>query len=215
MESRPTAVPERAVAGGRAALALASCAIPLWLSGCAAPRQAIVLMPDPDGKVGQAEVSTPGGSQALTKAGDMTTVSGPSAAPAPVTTADPAWIQATFGEALAAEPAPAEKFILYFETGTTTLDAKSRAVLPALVAAIQRRGAVSVAISGHADATGSDQVNDRLALERAEAVKALLVEQGVAAGLLSVSSHGKANPAVPTPEGVPEPRNRRVEVVVQ
>jgi hypothetical protein len=214
MDPRPPAVPERAAAGVRArerissralraALALASCAIPLWLFGCAAPRQAIVLMPDPDGKVGQAEVSTPGGSQVLTKAGDMTSVSGPSAAPAAVTTADPAWIQATFGEALAVEPAPAEKFILYFETGTTTL------------AAIQRRGAVSVAISGHTDATGSDQVNDRLALERAEAVKALLVEQGVAAGPLSVSSHGKANPAVPTPEGVPEPRNRRVEVVVQ
>lgn len=210
MDARPSAVPGRA-----AALALASFAIPLWLFGCAAPRQAIVLMPDPDGKVGQAEVTTAGGTQVLTKAGDMTSVSGPSAAPAAVTTADPAWIQATFGEALAAEPAPAEKFILYFETGTTTLDARSQAALANIVAAIRGRGAVSVAVSGHTDATGSDQLNDRLALDRAERVKALLVEQGVDAGTLSVSSHGKANPAVPTPEGVPEPRNRRVEVVVQ
>jgi outer membrane protein OmpA-like peptidoglycan-associated protein len=176
--------------------------------------QKIVLVPDPDGRVGEVEVSTAGGTQRLTRPGDMTSVAG-AAAPAAVTTADPAWLASTFGEVMAVEPAPPEKFLLYFDAGTTTLAEGSRAALTAIADAVRRRGAIAVSISGHADATGSDELNDKLALERAEAVKALLVEQGVAPGPISVTSHGKGNPAVPTPEGVPEPRNRRVEVVVQ
>lgn len=188
--------------------------LPLWLAGCAAAKQTVVLMPDPDGHLGSVEVTTAGGTQRLEKAGDTTSVRGASA-PSAVTTADPAWLQATFGEVLAAEPAPAERFILYFETGSAELIPKSRAAIPAVAAAIKRRGAIAVSISGHTDAAGSDQLNDRLALQRAERVKALLVEQGVAPELMSVTSHGKGNPAVPTPEGAREPRNRRVEAVVQ
>lgn len=193
--------------------ARAACLLALGLAGCAA-RQTIVLVPDPDGRVGQAEVATAGGKQVLTKPSDMTRVGGRSA-PSEVTTAEPSFIASTFGEALAAEPAPPEKFVLYFEMGTTTLDARSQAAIPAIAAAARRRGAISVSISGHTDATGAGAVNDRLALARAERVKALLLEQGLAPGPMSVSSHGKGNPAVPTADGVPEPRNRRVEVVVQ
>jgi outer membrane protein OmpA-like peptidoglycan-associated protein len=174
----------------------------------------VILVPDPDGRVGHAEVTTAGGTQVLTRPGDMTRVSG-RAPPSPVTTADPAFVATTFGEALAVEPAPPERVILYFETGTTALCARSVPAVAAVVDAIRRRAAVSVAVSGHTDATGSDVFNDRLAQARAERVRALLVERGVAPALLSVSSHGKGNPAVPTRDGVPEPRNRRVEVTVR
>jgi outer membrane protein OmpA-like peptidoglycan-associated protein len=197
----------------RPAQALASCAL-LWLGGCATT-QAIVLVPDPDGRLGVVEVTTSGGTQRLTKAGDMTRVSGSSAAPSAVTTADPAYLEQTFGEVLAAEPTPPERFILYFEAGTANLVPKSRSLLSDIAASIQRRGAIAVSISGHTDATGSDQLNDKLALDRAERVRALLEAQGVAPALMSVSSHGKGNPAVPTPEGASEPRNRRVEAIVQ
>jgi outer membrane protein OmpA-like peptidoglycan-associated protein len=187
--------------------------VPLWLGGCATS-QAVILVPDPDGRLGVVEVTTAGGTQRLTKAGDMTRVSG-STAPSAVTTADPAFIRETFGEVLAAEPAPPERFILYFEAGTTSLVPASRSLLRTIAASIQRRGAIAVSISGHTDATGSDQLNDKLALERAERVRALLEEQGVASALMSVTSHGKGNPAVPTPDGASEPRNRRVEAIVQ
>jgi outer membrane protein OmpA-like peptidoglycan-associated protein len=187
--------------------------VPICLGGCAV-RQTVILVPDPDGRVGEAEVATAGGKQVLTKPSDMTRVGG-AARPSAVTTADPGYVAATFAETLAVEPAPAEKYVLYFEAGTTTLDPKSLAVIPDIAAAARRRGAISISVSGHTDATGADPVNEKLALSRAERVKALLVQQGVAAGPMSVSSHGKGNPAVPTRAGVPEPRNRRVEVVVQ
>lgn len=186
----------------------------LSLGGCAA-RQTVVLVPDRDGSVGQAEVATAGGKQVLSKSGDMTRVRDRTTSPTTVTTADPAYVSAAFGEALAVEPAPSEKFILYFESGTASLRADSESAISAIVAAVGRRAAVAIAISGHTDATGSDQVNDQLALARAEKVRELLVQQGVAPVLLSVSSHGKGNPAIPSAEGVAEPRNRRVEVIVQ
>lgn len=189
-------------------------ALALLLGGCAA-RQTVVLVPDREGHVGQVEVSSGGGKQLLTKAGDMTQVRDHASPPSAVKTADPAYVAATFGDALAVEPVPSEKFLLYFETGTTGLRADSQPVIADIVAAVRRRAAIAVAISGHTDATGSDLINDRLALARAEKVKELLIQQGVAPELISVSSHGKGNPAIPTAEGVAEPRNRRVEVIVR
>jgi len=182
------------------------------LAGCAS--KAIILVPDPLGHVGRAEVSTSAGKQLLAKAGDMTRISGSSSPPSAVTTAAPEFIAATFAEALAVEPEPPQTFTLMFEAGATVLTADSRNMIAAIVTAIERRSAISVGISGHTDAVGSDKLNDALALERAQQVKALLQQQGVKPELISVTSHGKGNPAIATPDGVPEPRNRRVVVIV-
>ena len=212
--SRPSTVRKRASARSGIAGALATCLVPICLGGCAV-RQTVILVPDPDGRVGQAEVATAGGKQVLTKPSDMTRVGSGKAAPSAVTTADPGYIATTFAEAMAVEPPPPDRYVLYFEAGRTTLDPKSLSAIPGIAAAAARRGAISISISGHTDATGADPINERLALARAERVKALLLAQGVAPGPISVSSHGKGNPAVPTRDGVPEPRNRRVEVIVQ
>jgi outer membrane protein OmpA-like peptidoglycan-associated protein len=54
-----------------------------------------------------------------------------------------------------------------------------------------------------------------LSTERARHVRDQLVEKGVDAELISVTSHGEDNPLIPTPDEVAEPKNRRVEVVVR
>jgi outer membrane protein OmpA-like peptidoglycan-associated protein len=198
--------------GYRSSVALMVGLALIALTGCA--RQSIILVPDPAGHVGKAEVATSAGKQTLENPGDMTRTSGGSKPPSAVTKADPAFIASTFGEALAIEPPAPQSFTLMFETGTIVPTADSRKVIAVIVTAIQRRPTVSVSISGHTDATGSDKLNEALALHRAEQVKALLLEQGVKPELISVTSHGKGNPAVATPDGVPEPRNRRVVVIV-
>lgn len=186
----------------------------LSLAGCSR-HHAVILVPGPDGQVGNAEVTTAGGKRLLEKPGDMTRVSGPSAPPSAVTTADPDYIAVTFAEAMAIEPLPPEKFILFFETGSIVLTAESRSAIATIVAASKRRGATSISISGHTDAAGSDQFNDKLAQERSALVRKLLQQNGISPDLMTVSSHGKGNPLVPTPDGVAEPRNRRVEVIVR
>jgi len=183
-------------------------------TGCS-PHHLVILSPDPDGHVGKAEVSTDGGKQLLEVPHGMTTVSGRSATPSPVTVVSQEFISATFAEVLAIEPAPAEKFILYFHSNTTDLVPESRSTLSTILSAIKRRGAISICISGHTDSTGSVQLNDDLAHDRAQAISDLLVLQGVDRMRLSVLSHGKGNQLVPTADGVAEPRNRRVEVIVR
>lgn len=193
-----------------AAPALALAAL---LAGCAGG-QSVILVPDQQGKVGQAEVSTEGGKQLLTQANAMTRTAGPRQAPGPVTTADPAYIASTFAEALAVEPPAGETFTLYFKTGAATLAADDQKIIDDIAAAVKRRAAISVRISGHTDSTGSAALDRALSLERVKQVQALLLDKGVPPERISTSYHGKGNPAVPTPDGVAEPRNRRVVVII-
>jgi outer membrane protein OmpA-like peptidoglycan-associated protein len=200
-------------AGLLVALGLSLC---LGLVGCAAPpHQSIVLVPDPAGHVGAAEVRTAVGAQMLQKSGDMTRTKGASAAPSTPTTAETAFINTTFGEALAVEPPPAQTFTLLFENGSAVLRADSLGQLDEIAAASHRRMAVRVSISGHTDAVGSDKLNDGLARARTEEVKQQLLRRRVSPELILTSSHGKGNPLIPTPDGVAEPRNRRVVVIVR
>jgi outer membrane protein OmpA-like peptidoglycan-associated protein len=62
---------------------------------------------------------------------------------------------------------------------------------------------------------GRAESNARLALDRAEAIRAELLRVGIDRALISVTSHGESNPLVATPDETDEPRNRRVEVTVR
>ena len=54
-----------------------------------------------------------------------------------------------------------------------------------------------------------------LSLRRANTVKDALVRDGVPATAISVIGKGETQPLVPTADGVREPQNRRVEIVLQ
>ena len=76
-------------------------------------------------------------------------------------------------------------------------------------------------IEGHTDGKGPDPYNDRLALQRAQSVKAWLSSAaGLASSTMTATGFGKRRPVVPNtkPDGSDDPdgrqRNRRVEIVV-
>lgn len=50
---------------------------------------------------------------------------------------------------------------------------------------------------------------------RAQAVRDALVDSGVSAADIAVFAKGETNPLVQTADGVREPQNRRVEIVIQ
>jgi Outer membrane protein and related peptidoglycan-associated (lipo)proteins len=183
--------------------------------GCAAKGTTVVLIEDPDGSVGQVQVSTPSGTQSLTAAGQSTSVKDSAAAPGPLLTLDQTAIEKDYGQALKAMPEPPESFLLYFEYGRTELTPESQDAPARIIETILRRNSVDVRINGHSDTVGKPEDNARLSLERAEGARGLLVEKGVDPSIIKVFSHGEGNPLIPTPDETPEPKNRRVEVLVR
>jgi outer membrane protein OmpA-like peptidoglycan-associated protein len=182
---------------------------------CAPQRNLFVLLPDPDGKVGRIEVSNKGGSQLLTEPRQMTEVKDAMTAPSPPVPMKEEEILKLFFEALSAQPEPPLTFLLYFATGTTRLSEESQRQIQDFLKAIATRQPADISIVGHTDRVGSRESNYRLGLERAAAIKALLVSEGAAPDSIEIASHGEDNPLIRTEDGVAEPRNRRVEVTVR
>ena len=72
-----------------------------------------------------------------------------------------------------------------------------------------------IEVAGHADRSGTPQYNQRLSQRRADVVASELVNQGVAKEEIVVTAFGETKPLVPTADGVREPQNRRVEIVLR
>lgn len=194
--------------------ALFSAFLLLALASCAGNNR-FVLLPDEDGRVGEITVSNEAGSQTLGQAGTATRVGSAGTAPGAPEEAGSDEVAATFGPALAANPMRPRSFLFYFLFASDELTEQSRAQLPAILESIRQFPAPEVAVVGHTDRVGPEAVNARLALERAEAIRGVLIDAGIEPALLEVTSHGEANPLVLTDDEVPEPRNRRVEVTVR
>ena len=69
-------------------------------------------------------------------------------------------------------------------------------------------------VTGHADRAGSARYNDRLSRRRANSVKQGLIANGVPEKDIIIYARGEREPLVPTRDGVREPQNRRVEIVL-
>jgi outer membrane protein OmpA-like peptidoglycan-associated protein len=197
-------------------LALAWGGCLLLFSSCASTsKNTVVLQPDPDGKTGELVVSNRGGSQVLTQPGQATQIVDATAAPSTPTRAEDDQIAKTFGPALAALPEPPVRYVLYFQSASTTLTADSQKLVAEILANVKARQSTDLSIVGHSDRKGPRQLNYRLALDRALAVKSLLISKGVDPSIIEAESHGEDNPLIKTEDEVAEPRNRRVEVTVR
>lgn len=183
------------------------------LAGCASSSTGsyVVLLRDPDGKLGNVVVKNPQGEQVLSQAFKAATLDG-NKEPYFVTQAQ---IQRDFGAALAARPELPETFTLNFETGGAELTAPSKALLPKILERARARTALDLSVIGHSDTQGKADANEALALKRANAIAEQLRQLGLQNATLTVESHGERNLLVATPDETPEPRNRRVEVTLR
>src|SRR4029079_15093862 len=81
--------------------------------------------------------------------------------------------------------------------------------------AFKTKGSARITATGHTDTSGRENYNMPLSLRRANAVKDALVQNGVPATAIAVVGRGEQGLLVPTPDGVREPQNRRVEILIQ
>lgn len=84
-----------------------------------------------------------------------------------------------------------------------------------IVEAIQSQKANHVLVIGHADKVGSVAYNRRLSQMRAKSVANRLVSKGVDRAVIEIQFYGKERPFIETPDGVAEPKNRRVEIIIR
>jgi outer membrane protein OmpA-like peptidoglycan-associated protein len=82
------------------------------------------------------------------------------------------------------------------------------------IAALAKHPEKSVAVEGYTCSIGAEDYNLRLSEKRAEAVKAYMVEKGIAADRLSTSGYGEANPVADNATRQGREMNRRVEFKV-
>ena len=101
-----------------------------------------------------------------------------------------------------------------FETGKYELKPAARERLAKVSGILLAYSGLKVQVEGHTDSVGSDDFNQKLSEDRANAVRDYLAEQGVPDSAISSLGMGKLQPIADnaTPEG--RQRNRRVELVV-
>jgi outer membrane protein OmpA-like peptidoglycan-associated protein len=183
------------------------------LSACA-PATRITLLPQASGAPSALVVSTGQGMQVLAQPYAVAEVSRSGNINAAKTTTAQA-VRERHPELLALQPPATQQFVLQFEPGRSLLTAESQAQLPEVIARAQARAGGEIVITGHTDRQGSLDANDRLSLERAQAIRALLIERGFAPERIDAVGRGEREPVVPTEDEVVEPRNRRADVLVR
>ncbi len=116
----------------------------------------------------------------------------------------------------AAAPAPARSFLVFFDFNRADLNDRARQIIGEAAQNAQRgTGTTRIEVSGHADRSGTPQYNQRLSERRAQAVAAELERRGIPRNQMTIQAFGESRPLVPTADGVREPQNRRVEIVLR
>lgn len=172
----------------------------------------VALLPGADGHVGTVVVERRGERMVLNQAYVASRIVGGS--PPRGERMSAAEIRSVFAIALGALPEQPKSFLVYFLEGTDELTAESRIEFAKILAELRERGAPDVVVIGHTDRVGSTQFNDQLSLQRAERVRNELAKLGIPETRIQAAGRGEREPLVLTDDGIPEPRNRRVEINV-
>jgi large repetitive protein len=106
------------------------------------------------------------------------------------------------------------KDTIYFETNKAAIQARSHELLDGVAAVMKAHGTLRIRVEGHTDDRAADDYNLGLSQRRAEAVRAYLVEQGIAADRLEAVGYGETRPKMAGKSKAARDANRRVEFVI-
>ncbi len=121
----------------------------------------------------------------------------------------------------AAAPAPqpdpeiSRNFLVFFDWNRANLTSLAQNIIRSAATEAKRVDKVRIKLTGHADRSGTSRYNQRLSMRRANAVRQRLQQLGIAANDIAVFAKGESEPLVSTSDGVREPQNRRVEIILE
>jgi outer membrane protein OmpA-like peptidoglycan-associated protein len=102
---------------------------------------------------------------------------------------------------------------LNFDSGTTTLTPESRNTVNDLIVVLKACPTAQVQLAGHTDSTGDPAANQTLSQNRADAVRAILVNNGIC-DRMTTMGYGQDRPIASNDTDDGKARNRRTELVV-
>jgi outer membrane protein OmpA-like peptidoglycan-associated protein len=121
---------------------------------------------------------------------------------------------------IAAPPAPppvveSRTYLVFFDWDRADLSARARQIVAEAAQASTHVQTTRIEVNGYTDLSGTVAYNDKLSVRRAKSVEAELIRDGVAQNEIDIHGYGESNPLVPTAQGVREPQNRRVEIILK
>jgi outer membrane protein OmpA-like peptidoglycan-associated protein len=194
--------------------ALSLLAVAALVAACATPRNdLIVVLPEEGGKVGAVVVNDGKRETVLNTA--YASARGGGEGGMQAGSSNESEVRQVFSAAREALPPKPISFTLYFIEGKDEFTPESKQVVEKLFAEIAKRPAPEISVIGHTDSVGGDAFNDALSLQRAEKVRSMLIDLGIAAQSVQASGRGRRDLLVPTAANISEPINRRVEISVR
>jgi outer membrane protein OmpA-like peptidoglycan-associated protein len=103
---------------------------------------------------------------------------------------------------------------LFFDLGRASLKPESEPELKRIQQVMKDNMALVIEISGHTDNTGSDEINNKLSLERANAVKDYLLNGNIDSSRIRTKGYGKSKPKADNSTEEGRQINRRVEIEI-
>ena len=115
-------------------------------------------------------------------------------------------------------PPPVQKKIVLrgvnFDFNKANIRSDAAPILKEAAGILKENPNLKVSVEGHTDAKGTDDYNLKLSMRRAAAVKAFLVQEGVAEARLSTRGLGESQPVASNETDDGRAQNRRVELKV-
>ncbi len=118
-------------------------------------------------------------------------------------------------------PSPARTYLVFFDWDSAGLTDRAQAIVAEAAQDAAHVRTTTLEVDGHADSSHAllgargRRFNLGLSLRRADAVRAALIRDGVAAAAITVRGFGDRDPLIATGPNAREPQNRRVEIVVR
>ncbi len=109
----------------------------------------------------------------------------------------------------------ARTYLVFFDWDRADLTDRARQIIAEAAQATTRVQVTRIEVSGHTDSSGTARYNQGLSVRRAQNVASELVRLGVPRQSITVQGFGETRPLVQTANGVREPQNRRVEIVLR
>jgi len=116
---------------------------------------------------------------------------------------------------LAPPPAAPQPLLVFFDPAQAGLEPSAASLIDRAAELARARPASRLVLTGHVDTTFAAADAVGVSQHWADLVKNQLVARGIAADAISTKPRGRDEPMVPTADGVREPRNNRVDIVLE